>query len=211
MNQKKQPEVRKGEILDAAERLFAEKSYDRTTINDMLEAVGISKGAFYHYFKSKEDVLDAVIERWGETRAQTAKCIAVQSDLSATKKLLRIMLEEKPRDAAQSTLINELEKLPDGPMFMKTLTYIVLRLSPIWEEVVMQGIAEGVFNTPFPLESAEILLALAHSLFDNASLRRAPEDESRRTIAFLLSAERILGAREGSLTELAALFRRDAQ
>jgi AcrR family transcriptional regulator len=210
MSQKKQPKVRKGEILDAAERLFAEKSYDRTTVNDMLEAVRISKGAFYHYFKSKEDVLDAVIERWGETGAEAAKRIAAQNGLSATEKLLRIMLEQKPHDAAQSTLINELEKLPDGPMFMKTLTYIVLRLSPILEEVVKQGVAEGVFNTPFPLESAEILLASAHSLFDNASLRGTPEDESRRTAAFLLATERVLGAREGSLAELAALFSRDA-
>ena len=211
MNQKKQSEVRKGEILDAAERLFAEKSYDRTTVNDMLEAIRISKGAFYHYFKSKEDVLDAVIERWGGTGVQAARRIAAQSGLSATEKLLRIMLEQKPRDTAQSALINELEKLPDGPMFMKTLTYIILRLSPILKEVMTQGIAEGVFNAPFPLESAEILLASAHSIFDNASLRRAPEDESRRTAAFLLAMERVLGAREGSLTELAALFRRDAQ
>jgi AcrR family transcriptional regulator len=211
MNQKKQPEVRKVEILDAAERLFAEKSYDRTTVNDMLEAVRISKGAFYYYFKSKEDVLDAVIERWGETGAEAAKRIAAQNGLSATEKLLRIMLEQKPRDAAQSALTGELEKLPDGPMFMKTLTYIVLRLSPILEEAVKQGVADGVFNTPFPLESAEILLAAAHSLFDNASLRRTPEDESRRTAAFLLATERVLGAREGSLTELAALFSRDAR
>ena len=68
-------------------------------------------------------------------------------------------------------------------MFMKTLTYIVLRLSPILKEVVTQGIAEGVFNTPFPLESAEILLA----------------------------SERVLGTSEGSLTELTALFSRDTQ
>ncbi|MCL2318498.1 MAG: TetR/AcrR family transcriptional regulator, partial [Treponema sp.] len=59
----KEPEIRKNEILDAAEKLFGHKGYGSATINDILGMVNIAKGTFYYYFKSKEDVLDALVER----------------------------------------------------------------------------------------------------------------------------------------------------
>lgn len=59
----KEAEEQKQAILDAAEILFTTKGYGKTTIMDILEAVGIAKGTFYYHFKSKEDVMDAIIER----------------------------------------------------------------------------------------------------------------------------------------------------
>src|SRR5262245_50722329 len=56
----KAPEVRRSEILDAAQRLFISRGYETTTVNDLLEAVGLSKGAFYHHFASKEEVMEAL-------------------------------------------------------------------------------------------------------------------------------------------------------
>lgn len=59
----KEAEARRNEILDAAEILFTGKGYAKTTIIDILEAVGIAKGTFYYHFKSKEEVMDAIIDR----------------------------------------------------------------------------------------------------------------------------------------------------
>ena len=59
----KEADERKNEILDAAARLFMEKGFDRTSANDILAAVGIAKGTLYYHFKSKEDIMDALIER----------------------------------------------------------------------------------------------------------------------------------------------------
>lgn len=59
----KEHEERRNEILNTAQTLFVTKGYMKTTINDILQAIGIAKGTFYHYFKSKEEVLDAIIER----------------------------------------------------------------------------------------------------------------------------------------------------
>ena len=58
----KEYDERKNEILDTAERLFHTKGYEKTTINDILKEVNIAKGTFYYYFKSKEEVMDALIE-----------------------------------------------------------------------------------------------------------------------------------------------------
>ena len=56
-------DVRKNEILDAAGILFSEKGYDNTSVTDIMNAVGIAKGTLYHHFKSKEDIMDALIKR----------------------------------------------------------------------------------------------------------------------------------------------------
>lgn len=59
----KEADVRKNEILDAAGILFSEKGYDNTSVTDIMNAVGIAKGTLYHHFKSKEDIMDALIKR----------------------------------------------------------------------------------------------------------------------------------------------------
>ena len=72
----KEADERRNEILDAAETLFTEKGYSKTTIIDILNQVGIAKGTFYYYFKSKEEVMDAIIERFIEQDVQKARLIA---------------------------------------------------------------------------------------------------------------------------------------
>lgn len=67
----KEHDEQKNEIIDTAERLFFQKGYDKCSVNDILTMLGISKGAFNYYFKSKEEVFDAIIQR----TAQTGKCI----------------------------------------------------------------------------------------------------------------------------------------
>ena len=59
----KEAEVRKEEILDAAETLFAAKGFDNTSTGDILDAVGIARGTLYYHFRSKEEILDGVIQR----------------------------------------------------------------------------------------------------------------------------------------------------
>jgi AcrR family transcriptional regulator len=81
----KKPEVRKAEILDASEKLFNTKGFEAATINDILTALNISKGAFYHYFKSKEEVLDEIIEKYISERVSRAEKI-VDSSLSPAQK-----------------------------------------------------------------------------------------------------------------------------
>ena len=58
MARNKYPEETRKKILDISFRLFSEKGYDHTTIQDIVDALGMSKGAVYHHFKSKEDILD---------------------------------------------------------------------------------------------------------------------------------------------------------
>jgi AcrR family transcriptional regulator len=202
-------ETRRNDILDVAENLFLEKGYEHTTINDILAASGIAKGSLYYHYKSKEDVLDGIIKRRGDANIESAGRIARDGKLDARVKLLRAISSQKPGDERQRQLTADFEKSSNGQMFIKSLTDIVTRLAPILRGIVEQGISEGVFATPYPLESAEILLAAAHALFDNGGLPWAPEEPARKMAAFILAAERTLGAAEGSLSGLAEIITAD--
>ena len=56
------PESARGKLLQAAARLFRRKGYERTTVRDLATAVGIQSGSIFHHFKSKEEILRAVME-----------------------------------------------------------------------------------------------------------------------------------------------------
>ena len=206
MKNSERTDARKSEILDVAENLFIEKGYEHTTISDILNASGAAKGSLYYHYKSKEDVLDGIIKRRGDANIEAANYIAKADSLNAPAKLLQIMLAQQPGNERQKQLTADFEKSSDGRMFLKSLTDIVARLAPVLQSVIEQGIAEGAFATPYPLESAEILLAAAHALFDNGEIARMPAQQMRKMAAFITVTERTLGATEGSLSDLAQLF-----
>ena len=202
----KNADERKNEILDVAESLFISKGYDNTTINDMLNVMGIARGTLYYHYKSKEEVLDGIIVRRSTTGAIAAEAIADNNTLSALEKMFKIMLAQKPANEQQQQLVTALENVGNAQMFQKSLNEIILRLAPILGKVIEQGNKEGVFNTPYAQDSAEILLATAHTIFDNVQFRRPPEEMQRKIVAFLFTTERILGATEGSLLQLTQLL-----
>jgi AcrR family transcriptional regulator len=117
----KEPEERKSEILDAAEKLFAAKGYEAATVNYILDAVKIAKGTFYYYFKSKEDVLDALIERRINEGMQKAEEIAV-STLPPVEKLIAIIMAQQPQNQVQEDFNAVLHEKDNAKMHQKSLT-----------------------------------------------------------------------------------------
>ena len=83
----KEPEIRKNEILDAADTLFARKGFDNTSTGDILEMVGIARGTLYYHFKSKEDILDALIERYNRQILSAAQEAASDKRFSVKERL----------------------------------------------------------------------------------------------------------------------------
>jgi len=198
----KKADVRRDEILDVAGRLFVAKGYDATTINDILDEVGIARGTLYHHFRSKEQVLDGLIHRHGDRLLARLNDVA-SSDLPVVPKLLACVAVLSPGDAGDAALIDELGKAPDAALFLKSLDDIQLRLAPAIAQVVEQGVAAGVFHTPYPLEAVRIILAATHSLLDNQLLALTPEERAVQQAALVDAAERILGAESGSFSLLA--------
>lgn len=94
MSRNKYPEETVNLILDVSQRLFIEKGYDNTTIQDIIDELGgLTKGAIYHHFSSKQDILDAVIERLFAKNTLSASWRKIQSDTDITggEKLKRML------------------------------------------------------------------------------------------------------------------------
>jgi AcrR family transcriptional regulator len=201
----KEPEVRKGEILDATEKLFAAKGYEATTVNDILAAVNIAKGTFYYYFKSKENVLDAIIDKRINEGVKRAEKIAA-SPLSPVDKFLAIIMAQKPQNNMQKDFNAVLHEKDNSKMHQKSITQYVIRLSPCLCQVVEEGIQSGLFSTPYPNESIQILLSAALVLFDDDFFQWTKKEKKAKTAAFLISIERTLGAQPGTFSTLTKVF-----
>ena len=70
MRVSKEPAERRQEILDTAMRLFWEKGYEKTSIADIAQAIGVAQGLCYRYFSSKEDLLEAGLEQYAHHLVQ---------------------------------------------------------------------------------------------------------------------------------------------
>lgn len=86
----KDPEVRKNELVDAAEELFKKKGYSGTSIADIVNKVGVAHGLFYYYFDSKEDVIDAIVEKLVDDFVVSINKIIDEQDLNAKEKFKRL-------------------------------------------------------------------------------------------------------------------------
>ena len=204
-------EMHRNEILDVAQRLVYTKGYKQMSIQDILSEVQISKGAFYHYFDSKQTLLESLIERLGK-QAEELLIPVVQDDrLPAAKKLERFFDVGARWKTNQKdfllTLVHVWYADENSLLRQKVQADLIPRTSYLLTTIIYQGIQEGVFHTPFPEKVGEIIFSLLQSFGDTLSKMILQEDLNSETLRRLeiLSAsyqdavERILGAASGTL------------
>jgi len=202
----KEPEIRKSEILDTAEKLFITKGYETATVNDILEAVKIAKGTFYYYFKSKEDVLDGIVKRYIDAGLEKAQAIASDPQLGVEEKLLAIILAQKPEKKVDKEVLPIIHKPANALLHQKIISEYVLRLSPIITSIIQEGVTKNIFSTPYPKEIIEILLTAGLVIFDTAYFNWSQEEQEQRISAFIYAIESLTGAKVGSMAQLSGMF-----
>ena len=115
----KEAAVRRNEILDAAEQLFIIKGFDGTSTNDILERVGIARGTIYYHFKSKEEILDAMIERMTEILLKKADQIVGQKDKPVLQRLTEAMLALNVDGELGNEIMKQVHKPQNALMHQK--------------------------------------------------------------------------------------------
>lgn len=203
----KEAEERRNEILDKAMMLFVTKGYEKTTINNILQEVGIAKGTFYYYFKSKEEVLDAIIMRVVDEGVRRAELVADDPNLSVYEKAFAIIMAQKHEEGPQEDLLEELHEAENAQMHQKSLVQMILKLTPIMTKVIEQGINEGLFQTDYPKEAVEFILTAPSFLFDRGLFQWTEEEFKVKVEAFVDMIERILGAKKGSFDYMKAAIK----
>lgn len=164
MARNKHPEETVQLILDVAFRLFLEKGYEHTSIQDIINQLGgLSKGAIYHHFKSKEEILMAVTDRMTAESNQMLAVIRDRTDLTGQEKLKTIFKESINRPV-QNDIFTAAPNFSSNPRLLCSLLYETIHDSapnyilPILE----QGIADGSIQTEYPAELAELIVLAAN-------------------------------------------------
>lgn len=201
-------------MIDAAWDLFSSMGYDRATIESVIEKVGVSKGAFYHYFSNKEDVLDAVIDRMIGAGLEVLKPVVENEELSALDKLNDYLAaSRKWRPANLGTVLAVAEVLYRDENIIirhKIDKRIVTLMKPLLSRILSQGVREGVFDVADPGETAVLLLGMMNVMAEiqtRTLLERKQDPEvlsflQRRANLNLEFVERILGAPRGSIERM---------
>lgn len=200
----KDADERKTEILDVAEALFAQKGFDGTTISDIIEKVGVARGTVYYYFKSKEDIMNALIERLNIRLLSAAKEIAADKSIPVFERLFRTLMAMNAVDSA--TLVEHMHKPQNALMHQKNHRAMLEGIPPILTEIVEDGIKEELFDTPYPYESVEMVIAHINTVFDDYIECLPPEEGVKRIKAFIFNLDRLFGAKPGSFAPLLQLF-----
>jgi AcrR family transcriptional regulator len=160
--------AKRNEILDAAQRLVFSKGYEQMSIQDILDALGISKGAFYHYFDSKPALLEAFIERGQDTLEQPFRAIVEDPHLSAVDKLQHFFAVLDQARLSQRAFISDLAHVwfadDNAIVREKADELIVQRRAPLLVAIVRQGVQEGVFTTPYPDQAGLVVLSITSGM-----------------------------------------------
>lgn len=204
MGNGKEAEARKKEILDVAEELFTVKGYDNTSTTDILERVGIARGTLYYHFKSKEEILDALIDRTIQGMVQNIRA-ALSDKTTAPHKLVSFVGAMKIDSAIGKEITDYAHKPQNALMHQKIQGALLAVLTPIAAEIIKDGINEGSFSTIYPEEAAEMLLIYSSVVFDD--MNDVSESEmAKKTAGFVFNMERLLGVKQGDLAELISLI-----
>ena len=203
--------VKREAFVEAATRLMQAKGWEQTSVQDVLDATEASRGAFYHYFDSKQALLEAVIERLVDVGLGAVRPIVDDPDLAAAPKLSALFLGIARWKASQKALVLALLQTwlsDDNAIVREKFRHrLAGRMVPLLSPIVDQGIREGTFKAASPEHTAFIFLTLllgfqdvATGLFIGRQTGTVGYEAVRRTVGSFNDAfERVLGAPRGSI------------
>lgn len=184
MARNKYPEVTVERILDVAEKLFLEKGYDHTTIQDIVDGLGgLTKGAVYHHFKSKEEIMDAVGDRMFLANNPFEKVMG-RNDLNGLEKL-REMIRLNQEDLSRQELNRQSMPILKNPRILaNTIESNYKILTPYFQRLLEEGNRDGSIHTEYAKELAE-LIPLLTSLWLAPTVYPASAAEMGRKFRFI--------------------------
>lgn len=194
MARNKYPEKTIEQILEVASKLFVEQGYEKTTIQDIMNELKLSKGAIYHHFKSKEEILEAVInKRSMHTKEKLLDLAGTTQGRNAKEKLIKIMMatmEDKKHHSIDSVLIS---KIQDPAFVVAGMKSAVFDDAPTIKHLFNEGIKDGSIQTTHPEACAEIF-SLLMNVWINPTLFQRNAVETEERLHFLKDLMQKLGA-----------------
>lgn len=153
---KKTPEQWKQEILNAAQSLFLTKGYEASSVSDIMELAGGAKGMFYRFFQSKEEVMHALGNQLFFAN-NPFDAVKKRNDLNGLEKI-RTLLALNHSDEKRNALNQQAISILQDPRILASAIEENRRvLTPLWLELLEEGIRDGSIKTEYPKELSELL------------------------------------------------------
>lgn len=186
--------MRKGDtrrqiILETAERMLYERGYENTSVQDIIDELGFSKGGFYHHFVSKLTLLEAICDDRAQRSYEMGKRAVAECEGSACEKLNALfrratILQTDSVDFI--TLLLRVAYREDGALMREKMKQRQLELNvPLMDRIVAEGIASGVFFTPFPAQMGELVLRLCMQLTDEIAFLLAKNQQNAEILVLI--------------------------
>lgn len=184
MSRNKYPEETVERILDTAQRLFLEKGYEQTTIQDIIDNLGgLTRGAIYHHFKSKEEIIDAVTDRMFFAN-NPFEAVRDRKDLNGLQKLREaIRLNQSDRERTNLT-VQSIPISKNPRLLMEMINSNRKILTPYYQELLEEGNRDGSIHTEYAKEIAE-LMPLLTSLWMLPSVFPGAKEDMRHKFLFI--------------------------
>lgn len=198
----KEAEERRNEILDVAQRLFTAKGFDNTSTNDILNEIGIARGTLYYHFKSKEEILDAMIDRTTKQLVDKAKGIVYQKDVPVFERFTSMILTLNISNSSfGNEILRQVHKPQNALMHQKIEARLLAEVTPLITVLIEDGIKQGICSTDYPQEVAEMTFVYSNAVLDN--LDKYNDDEQNRKInGYIYNLERLLNMEQGSMQKV---------
>lgn len=201
----KHPEKTIEQILSISYRLFLEKGYEQTTIQDIINELGMSKGAIYHHFKSKDEILRAIGDQKFNDRNPFAK-VKEAKHLNGLQKLKRAFCDEL--DNLEKQQFDKMTmSILDNPKFISTMLNSTLKQGVlIFQEFIEEGKQDGSIVLEDSKSASEVILLLTN-VWMNPMMGQLNEEDLERKLLFFKQVTDQMGVPIIDEAVLAALHR----
>ena len=192
-------------ILDVAEKMFIEQGFDQTSIAQILDATQIAKGTLYYYFTSKEEIMDAIIERWIERSFEQVRIWVEQKQLPILERLMGALASLNMQKDGQE-LLDHLHAPQNALLHEKTNQILLSKVPEILYPLFQEGFQTGEMQTTYPYESIEMMLTYSLQIFNSSFQKLDQAEKNHKIQAFIYLLEKIFQTKEGYFSSLAQLI-----
>lgn len=192
-------------ILDVAEKMFIEQGFDQTSIAQILDATQIAKGTLYYYFTSKEEIMDAIIERWIDRSFEQVRIWVERKQLPILERLMGALASLNMQKDGQE-LLDHLHAPQNALLHEKTNQILLSKVPEILYPLFQEGFQTGEMQTTYPYESIEMMLTYSLQIFNSSFQTLDQAEKNHKIQAFIYLLEKIFQTKEGYFSSLEQLI-----
>ena len=164
----KTKEERRNEIIETAGKLFEEKGYEQTQVQDIVNEIGVAKGLFYYYFKSKDEVMEELADRYADAIIDAVNKL-IDKDISTFDKISRIFQIFIDSAEKKSGIFMGILNVKNGITHERIFFNVGKKMVPLVTELILSGNDNGECNCSDPKFITEFLVSGLFNIMNQIS------------------------------------------